>query len=213
MNPETPTDLSRKEKQRRWHRRLMLEAAEKLFSRQGYHSSSMQEIAEEAEFSVGYLYKMFDSKEDLYRHLISARIEEYCQEAFEYMAQQESPVDKIRAVIRCKFEFFNKHLQFFRIFANFVDASETAFPRTVNPESNEKYKEYQKTLEQTFAAGSADGDFRDISPTLGVLALEGTTNEVIKRKIHNRATSIESLDPKNIENLLFRGLLAKRNNE
>ncbi|MFW6457010.1 MAG: TetR/AcrR family transcriptional regulator, partial [Planctomycetota bacterium] len=109
MEPETRTDLSRKEKQHRWHRRLIIEAAEKLFSHQGFHATSMQEIAEAAEFSVGSLYKMFDSKEDLYRQIVKSRTEQYCEEAYARMDDESTPADKIRAVIDCKLDFFDDH--------------------------------------------------------------------------------------------------------
>ncbi|WP_077624081.1 TetR/AcrR family transcriptional regulator [Sediminibacillus massiliensis] len=43
----------------------IMESAIKHFSRKGYFSTSMQEIAEDCRISKGSLYKYFDSKEDL----------------------------------------------------------------------------------------------------------------------------------------------------
>ncbi|QTM98010.1 TetR family transcriptional regulator [Sediminibacillus dalangtanensis] len=43
----------------------IIQSAIKCFSRKGYFSTSMQEIAEDCGVSKGLLYKLFDSKEDL----------------------------------------------------------------------------------------------------------------------------------------------------
>ena len=40
------------------------------FRRKGYHNVSMHEIAKEAEFAIGTLYKFFRNKEDLYQALM-----------------------------------------------------------------------------------------------------------------------------------------------
>lgn len=47
-----------------------LDAARDLFSRQGYRATSMREIAEAAELSVGNLYHHFSNKEEIFQRLI-----------------------------------------------------------------------------------------------------------------------------------------------
>ncbi|MBN2169772.1 MAG: TetR/AcrR family transcriptional regulator [Candidatus Krumholzibacteriota bacterium] len=66
--PETPA--GRKERELARHRREVIAAAEKLLSDRPYHAISIQDIAQAAEFSVGYLYKLFPSKEDIYKAVI-----------------------------------------------------------------------------------------------------------------------------------------------
>jgi len=62
--------VSRKERERAMHRDAILEAAKNLLSRKPYDQITVQEIAAESEFSVGYIYKIFQSKEDIYVSLI-----------------------------------------------------------------------------------------------------------------------------------------------
>jgi AcrR family transcriptional regulator len=52
-------------------RRQILSAASRCFSRSGFHSTTMQEIAEEADLSAGALYRYFDGKEALIEALAS----------------------------------------------------------------------------------------------------------------------------------------------
>jgi AcrR family transcriptional regulator len=64
--------MSRKENQVQTRERL-LDAALEVFSRRGYHSTSVDEIAAEAGFSKGAVYSNFSGKEDLFLALIDRR--------------------------------------------------------------------------------------------------------------------------------------------
>src|SRR5436305_3238217 len=48
-------------------RRLLLDAAVRVFARKGYHASRVGDIAEEAGVAYGLLYHYFGSKEDVLR--------------------------------------------------------------------------------------------------------------------------------------------------
>ena len=48
-------------------RRLLLDAAVRVFARKGYHSARVGDIAEEAGVAYGLLYHYFDSKDDVLR--------------------------------------------------------------------------------------------------------------------------------------------------
>lgn len=62
MHEET---LTRREREKAAHRREIMDAAIRVFARKGFASSTLEEIAQEAEFSKGALYLYFSSKEDL----------------------------------------------------------------------------------------------------------------------------------------------------
>jgi AcrR family transcriptional regulator len=52
----------------------MIEAAEKVMRERGLARSTTREIAREAGFSEGALYKHFDSKEELFLHVLAERL-------------------------------------------------------------------------------------------------------------------------------------------
>ena len=68
----TPASKSalRRQREREKRYRTIFNAAEWLFARQGYHKTSMEQIADRAEVSVGTVYFYFKNKEDLLVHLI-----------------------------------------------------------------------------------------------------------------------------------------------
>ncbi|HTS95123.1 MAG TPA: helix-turn-helix domain-containing protein [Streptosporangiaceae bacterium] len=73
------TKLSRDEQVER-NRRLVLEAARRVFLARGYASATLDGIAEEAGFSKGVVYSQFESKADLFLALLDARITERAEQ-------------------------------------------------------------------------------------------------------------------------------------
>src|SRR3954453_17552669 len=69
------TRLSRPEQVQR-NRRLVLEAARRVFLERGYAGATLEAIADEAGFSKGVVYSQFAGKPDLLLALLEARIEE-----------------------------------------------------------------------------------------------------------------------------------------
>lgn len=54
-------------------REQILDTAEELFGDQGYRATSLQQVAEQCEFSVGALYQFFRGKEELLRAVMERR--------------------------------------------------------------------------------------------------------------------------------------------
>jgi len=74
QSPSSEAPLSksalRRQREREKRYQTIFKAAEKLFARQGYHKTSMEQVADRAEVSVGTVYFYFKNKEDLLVHLI-----------------------------------------------------------------------------------------------------------------------------------------------
>jgi AcrR family transcriptional regulator len=61
-------------------RRELLEAAERLFYRDGYHGTTLEAIAEEAGYTKGAVYSAFESKAGLFLTLVDAMIDHRLEE-------------------------------------------------------------------------------------------------------------------------------------
>jgi AcrR family transcriptional regulator len=72
--PKRPRRLRRTE-QRQLTRAQLLDAAERVFARQGFQGASIQAIAAEAGYSHGAIYANFNGKEDLFLVLVEERID------------------------------------------------------------------------------------------------------------------------------------------
>jgi len=209
MSADEQQELSRRERERRWRRSLILEAAEELFSTRGYHATSVQQIAEQAEFSVGFLYNMFENKEDIYHRLADWRWEEYHGQIRKGMEEAQDEVEAIRALVTAKLEFFREHRQFFDIFVNLCAVSPERRPPPLSSEWIERYLEYQSELEDVFRSGVERGVFADLDPAAAVVTVEGVTNAIIRRWSRPVEEERELIGAETIERILFNGLLAE----
>jgi AcrR family transcriptional regulator len=71
--------LTRPEQNER-NRTLVLDAARRIFLARGYHSATVEEIADEAGFSRGVVYSQFGAKADLFLALLERRMDERAAE-------------------------------------------------------------------------------------------------------------------------------------
>src|SRR6266516_5279863 len=65
----------RRQEQRQLTRAQLLDAAERVFAREGLRGASVEAIAAEAGYSHGAIYSNFDGKEDLFLVLVEERID------------------------------------------------------------------------------------------------------------------------------------------
>jgi AcrR family transcriptional regulator len=85
---------------------LILQAVSDYFDRRGFEKATMQEIAKEVGVSVGALYKLFPSKEDLYFAYITYQIRRFYEELMAESASLEDPRERLLLYIQLKFSTF-----------------------------------------------------------------------------------------------------------
>lgn len=88
----------RRERERSQRESDVLVAAERVFTRHGYHAASMAEIAHEAGYAVGSLYKFFDSKDELFLRLLDKRIADFDSVIAAAIESARTPCDQLEAV-------------------------------------------------------------------------------------------------------------------
>ena len=79
----TAKAVSAREQRRLHHQDLsrtqLLDAAEEVFGRKGFHDTTLKEVAELAEFSVGSVYSFFANKDDLFRQIFVRRGDQFME--------------------------------------------------------------------------------------------------------------------------------------
>lgn len=68
----TDQTLSRKEREREFRRQEILTAAVELFAEKGFQHTTLDDIAEAAEFGKGTIYNYFQNKEDIYLAILES---------------------------------------------------------------------------------------------------------------------------------------------
>src|SRR5215831_19542943 len=72
---DAPFEALTPDRRRAMTRRHLLEAAAIVFARNGFHGSTLDEVAATAGFSKGAVYSNFKSKDDLFLELLGDRVD------------------------------------------------------------------------------------------------------------------------------------------
>jgi TetR/AcrR family transcriptional regulator len=181
---------SRKDRERERHRREILQAAERIFAREGYHATTVEKIAKESEFAVGTLYNLFKGKEDLYRNVIEGGIRNFMGEFEERVLSVEDSEEAIGALIELRLTHAHEHREFIRTLFVSFPGSGVDPTRFMPSELLEVHHRYLDSVVHLFQQGILRGTFDEADPLYLTLCLEGIINAFIAYWTQN-----EPVDP------------------
>ncbi|MFY9588079.1 MAG: TetR/AcrR family transcriptional regulator [Actinomycetota bacterium] len=122
-----PESASQQPKSRRGDqtRTRILDAAEEVFGRRGYHGASIVEITRQAGVGLGTFYLYFPSKLDIFKHLLRSRQAEFIHETRRAAEGATDQREVIQSAFRAYFEWMSQRPNLLRMFreAEFVDPS------------------------------------------------------------------------------------------
>jgi AcrR family transcriptional regulator len=150
----------------------LLEAATRLFKEQGYHNTSMQDLADALGVQKGSLYYYIESKEELLRTLLERATSFLGARIDEIYAQDLSPVEKLRQALENHAEAMMDNLDLVAVYLN----EYRNLPPERLQESLAVRKHYERVLMQILEDGIARGDFRPVNVKMTVYGLLGMLN-------------------------------------
>lgn len=98
------------------NRRFILQAAEKVFAIKGYSLTSMDEIAEEAQFSKATLYRYYKGKSEIFFEIISKSFDEIQQKVVKILKEENSAEKKLRELVYQLTSYYHRKKNITRIF-------------------------------------------------------------------------------------------------
>jgi len=171
--------LSRREREREAHRRELLEAGERVFVRNGYHATTVEEIASEADFAVGTVYNFFKGKEDLYIHVIKKIAQNFTEQFEQQVLSIEGPEEAIASLIELRLTHFEDHRGFFRVFFEAVPGSRLDPAGALPDNCAGLYEQYMEAVIEIFRRGVSQRVFDESDPLYLALCLEGVVNAFV----------------------------------
>ncbi len=213
----TPVAPTRRDRERSRHRRDILAAAVKLFSRNGFEKTTMAEVAAESEFAVGTLYKFFKDKQELYQTIIreipplthAPPPTEIHTRLMEALNQGGTETERITRYIDTKMELFVKHAPVGRLYFSQTTGATWSLESTLDAEFKELFHDMLNTLGGIFRRGARKKLFVNRDPLLLALTLEGLTHAFIAPLAENpqayRPEEMASL----IKDVFFNGALRR----
>lgn len=93
----------------------ILDAALEVFAEKGFHSATVDEIAERAGLGKGTLYRYFANKETLFSELVRLRLEELEKSAKAVLNGQDDVLTMIAKYLHTYFDFFDRNQRLYRV--------------------------------------------------------------------------------------------------
>jgi len=155
MSPKPDVSAERKQQ--------IFEAAVTCFGQQGYHLTTMDDIAAESGLSKGSLYWYFSSKKELFLYLFSVMMEE-TSDTWEQIVNSENltATEKLRNTLSMFGPMMEEWAPFFGVM---LEAwGQTRFDEDVEALMHNFYKPYIAIMTQILQEGVDSGEFHVISP-------------------------------------------------
>lgn len=154
------------------NRDLIIDAAIELFHRNGYHATSMRDIAQLVKIKKPSLYHHFDSKEEILRAILQLGMDTLIGELERIAHADEDPVSKLYAAVMAHASIIAENPQ-----AAFIFLRED---RGLGAEYLKEYVAKRDHFERLFRLiveeGINKGLFRNLDVTITVQALLGMVN-------------------------------------
>ena len=200
--------LPRREREKLRQRQEMLAAGLDLFSRKGYHNVSMHEIAAQAEFAIGTLYKFFQNKEDLYKALVLELCDEFEDSIMRAIEQPQDEVEKLRSYVRAKTEVFRRNLPFIRLYLAESRGASFNLKAGLDDEIRQRYYISLESIAAIFASGIKNQRFKKIAdPYYLAVALSSVIDAFLLLWLDAPERHPYPEDPDAILNIFFKGLI------
>lgn len=145
-------------------RTQLLDAAEELFGRKGYHETTLKEIAEQAEFSVGSVYSFFENKDDLYIQVFLRRGDELLPAIERIVTGGDTATAALHALVDHEIGFFHANPAFGRLYLRSSDVSLTSLVPDAAAALASNVAEAFALEAGLFERGQRSGEFRSGDP-------------------------------------------------
>ncbi|HWF56636.1 MAG TPA: TetR/AcrR family transcriptional regulator [Solirubrobacteraceae bacterium] len=157
-------------------RRMILDAAVRVFARQGFHTCRVSDIADEAGVAYGLVYHYFSSKDEILDTLFLERWALMLAAIAEADAAHADPRAKLRAIASFILESYRHDPDLMKVIIVEVTRAANTFGRTHLAQIRDAYGQIAGIVERAQASGA----FRtEITPEFAALAFYGAIEQVL----------------------------------
>ncbi len=155
-------------------RRLILDAAVRVFARSGYHTSRVSDIAEEAGIAHGLLYHYFSSKEEVLATVFRENWGELLGRLARVESSDEPADEQLRGIAKILLRSWRNDPDLVRVMVR-----EVARSSHLNDQVDEIGAAFS-TIQRVIERGQAEGIFRpDLDPGLASWIFYGGLEEIL----------------------------------
>lgn len=148
----------RLDRDRELRRQDFLRAAEVVFARRGYHEAGMEEIAEEAGYAIGTVYRYFSSKKELYQTLLEEKALENQRRLRPLLEAGGTARERLHLLVDDEMDFVRRHAEFLRVLV----AEAVCNQSELNEGCRRLREEHRRNFQRVIGEGVRAGEFRPV---------------------------------------------------
>ncbi|MCK5203304.1 MAG: TetR/AcrR family transcriptional regulator [Desulfobacterales bacterium] len=172
--------IKQPEKNHKYHQ--ILEAAVKVFARQGFHQSTVAQIAKEAGVADGTIYLYFKNKDDILVQFFSYRTKQVFESFRGEVDRAEASSDKLRNLVRRHLAEFQRDRNGAIVYQ--VETHQNS--RLAEAQIREMSQMYRDLISEIVEQGQQEGTIRkDLYVGLVKRFVIGAVDEVINTWLHS----------------------------
>jgi TetR/AcrR family transcriptional regulator, fatty acid metabolism regulator protein len=157
-------------------RRVILDAAVRVFARQGFHTCRVSDIADEASVAYGLVYHYFSSKDEILNTLFLERWDVMLAAIAEADASELSAREKLYAIAGFIIDSYRHDPDLMKVIIVEVTRAANTFGRTHLAKIRDAYAQIAAIV----ARAQDDGVFKtEITPEFAALAFYGSIEQVL----------------------------------
>jgi TetR/AcrR family transcriptional regulator len=183
-----PVD-SRRARELSARRQAILDAAELVFGKKGYHDASMAEIAKIAEFGVGYLYRLFEDKGDLFLAVLERKFDALTETTQATLSLEGSARARLHAATRVHLAFFESNRAFFKLFFEQGQNSPPDLQAAHKSRIIPKFLVLRAQIRSVMSEGIASGELKELNPENLTSAFFGILQGFMSHWLYNNQSS------------------------
>ncbi len=169
-------------------RERLLQAAIKLFARDGFFKAKVEEVAKMAGVATGTTYLYFKNKDDLLISIFEEQMTPIIEEMKVALSELSSPIEKVLAYIARHFEMVERNPDLALLLIVELRQSN----KFLHDYSGTKFKEYLDLLGQAFEEECRAGIFRsDIPSTILKQTVFGALDQISTNWVLSKSKKID----------------------
>jgi TetR/AcrR family transcriptional regulator, fatty acid metabolism regulator protein len=157
-------------------RRLILDAAIRVFARQGFHATRVSDIADEAGVAYGLVYHYFSSKDEVLNELFIERWSLLLVAIEEADRTDAAPREKLGAVATFIFDSYRHDPELMKVIIVEVTRAANSFGKTHLEQIQRAYESIAKIVADGQASGALRGD---VAPMFASMSFYGAIEQLL----------------------------------
>jgi len=155
--------IERRQREKEQRREQILNTARELLFKKGIDATSMNQIAKNAELSVGTLYLYFKNKESLFAALQEEGLTLLCDKIKEESEKGSTPRETLEKIALAYMDFSEEHRKYFDIMNYFLSSPEIVFSTRLKTRVDKHVNRILSLVEDALKNGVLkDADDREI---------------------------------------------------